>query len=121
MSFRRLLIFCGRPSCKPLLLGIETLHGFLEQVDSSYSEGAAPDSSCGVTVRQDSRPVTLAASDDRICQIDQLQYDLEEGPCLDTPATGKVNYIPTPRSRLGGRCSAAAFTSGVCGRVWRCR
>ncbi|MGH3898329.1 MAG: GAF and ANTAR domain-containing protein [Pseudonocardiaceae bacterium] len=81
------------PELQALLLGTDTLHGFLERLAQLTAEALPEDGSCGVTVRQDSRPITLAASDDWTMRVDQLQYDLGEGPCLDTMTTGKINYI----------------------------
>lgn len=77
-----------------LLLDTDTLHRFLHQLAQLTVKGLPEGSSCGVTVRQDSRAVTLAASDDWTTQVDRIQYDVDEGPCLDTLATGKANYIP---------------------------
>jgi GAF domain-containing protein len=91
-----------------LLLGTDTLHGFLDRLAQLTTRALPEGSSCGVTVRQDSRPVTLAASDDWTLRVDQLQYDLGEGPCVDTLATGKVNYIldTTTEVRWAGFCRA---------------
>ena len=77
-----------------LLLDTDTLHGFLDRLAQLTAQALPEGSSCGVTVRQDSRPVTLAACDDLTLRIDQMQYDLGEGPCVDALSTGKVNYIP---------------------------
>lgn len=92
-----------------LLLGTDTLHGFLDRLAQLTTQALPKGSSCGVTVRQDSRPVTLAAGDDWTLRVDQLQYDRGEGPCLDTLATGKVNYIvdTTTEVRWAGFCRAA--------------
>ena len=39
---------------------------------------------CGLTlVRPDRRPQTVAATGDLPRRVDELQYDLDEGPCLD--------------------------------------
>lgn len=92
-----------------LLLGTDTLHAFLDRLAQLTTRALPEGSSCGVTVRQDSQPVTLAASDDWTLRVDQLQYGLGEGPCLDTLATGKVNYIAdtTTDARWAGFCRAA--------------
>ena len=91
-----------------LLLSTDTLHRFLDRLAQLTTRALPEGSSCGVTVRQDSRPVTLAASDDWTLRVDQLQYDLGEGPCVDTLATGKVNYIldTTTEVRWAGFCRA---------------
>ncbi|MDQ4010165.1 MAG: GAF and ANTAR domain-containing protein [Actinomycetota bacterium] len=92
-----------------MLLGTDTLHQFLERLAQLTTQALPEGSSCGVTVRQDSRPVTVAASDELTLQIDQMQYDLDEGPCLDAMATGEVNYIPdtTTEGRWTAFCATA--------------
>jgi GAF domain-containing protein len=75
------------------LLETNTLYDFLDRLAQLTAQTLPEGSSCGVTVCQDSRVVTLAASDEQARRIDQLQYDLDEGPCLDTVATGKPHYI----------------------------
>ena len=76
-----------------LLLESGTLHHFLDRLAELTGQALPEGNSCGVTVRQHSRAVTLAASDERARRIDQLQYDLDEGPCLETLATGESHYI----------------------------
>jgi hypothetical protein len=43
-----------------------------------------------LTARSDGRPLTIASSDGYANMLDQLQYRLEQGPCLTTLHTGKV-------------------------------
>jgi GAF domain-containing protein len=76
-----------------LLLESDTLHNFLDRLAALTAQALPEGSSCGVTVRQNSRAVTLAASDEHARRIDQVQYDAGEGPCLETMATGKSHYI----------------------------
>jgi GAF domain-containing protein len=76
-----------------LLLETDTLHNFLDRLAALTAQALPEGSSVGVTVRQNSRAVTLAASDEQARRIDQLQYDFDEGPCLETLATGKPHYI----------------------------
>ena len=99
----------GLSELQALLLGTDTLYEFLDQLAQLTAQALPEGSSCGVTVRQDSRAVTLAASDDWTRWVDQAQYDLDEGPCLDALTTGKANYIPdtTTEVRWAGFCQAA--------------
>ena len=92
-----------------LVLGSATLRGFLEQLAQLTVRALPADGSCGITVAQDSQPVTVAASDDVARRIDQVQYDLHEGPCLDTLATGHPHYIAdiATEPRWRGFCRAA--------------
>ena len=92
-----------------LVLGTDTLHGFLDQLAQFTTRALPEGSSCGVTVRQNFRPVTLTASDDWTLRIDQLQYGLGEGPCLDTMNTGGAHYLidTTTEVRWRSFCRAA--------------
>ena len=44
--------------------------------------------------RRRNRTETVAASSDVARQADQLQYDLDEGPCLEVAVTGKEVLKP---------------------------
>jgi transcriptional regulator with GAF, ATPase, and Fis domain len=97
-----------------LLLESDTLHHFLDRLAELTAHALPEGCSCGVTVRQHSRAVTLAASDEQALRIDQLQYDLNEGPCLETLATGKPHYIPdTATETRWPRFCPAAREQGV--------
>jgi ANTAR domain/GAF domain len=76
-----------------LLLDTDGLHGFLRELAQLVVRALPEGSSCGVTVRVGSRPATLAASDGLAQRVDKLQYDLGEGPCLDTLSGGERNYV----------------------------
>jgi GAF domain-containing protein len=92
-----------------LLLDSGTLHSFLDRLAQLTVQVLPEGSSCGVTVGQNFRAVTLAASDEQTRRIDQLQYDFGEGPCLETLATGKPQYIADTASeaRWPSFCPAA--------------
>ena len=97
-----------------LLLDSGTLHSFLDRLAALTVQALPEGSSCGVTVRQNSREVTLAASDEQTRRIDQLQYDFGEGPCLETLATGMSHYIAdTASEQRWPRFCPAAHEQGV--------
>jgi GAF domain-containing protein len=97
-----------------LLLESGTLHNFLDRLAKLTAQTLPEGSSCGVTVRQNSRAVTLAASDELAMRIDQLQYDFGEGPCLETLATGKLHYIAdTASEQRWSKFCPAAHEQGV--------
>jgi transcriptional regulator with GAF, ATPase, and Fis domain len=97
-----------------LLFESDTLHHFLGRLAHLTAQALPGVSSCGVTVRQNSRAVTLAASDEQALRIDQLQYDLDEGPCLETLATGKSHYIvDTATETRWPRFCSGAHEQGV--------
>ncbi len=77
-----------------LLLSTDTLPEFLDELARLTVRELPEGSSCGVTVRRDGWPITLASSDALTKQVDQLQYEHGEGPCLDTLSSGVPNSIP---------------------------
>jgi GAF domain-containing protein len=80
----------GVAELQELLLATDTLQEFLGEVASRAAAEVAPGLSCGLTARSDGRPLTIASSDGYANMFDQLQYRLEQGPCLTTLHTGKV-------------------------------
>jgi GAF domain-containing protein len=49
--------------------------------------------SCGITLQPNGRPLTVASSDQLASQLDELQYGLDQGPCLTALRTGQVTRI----------------------------
>ena len=47
----------------------------------------------GVTLAEDGRVLTKAATDDLALQLDSAQYEVDEGPCLDSFRNAEVNVI----------------------------
>lgn len=52
-----------------------------------------PPASCGITLRQDQTPHTVANSDQRAAQMDEVQYGQGEGPCLESIRTGQITVV----------------------------
>jgi GAF domain-containing protein len=73
-----------------LLLNVEGVDTFLGELARLAADVVVPPASCGVTVRRDGRPLTVASSDGRAELADEAQYRAGEGPCLHTLATGEV-------------------------------
>jgi hypothetical protein len=100
-----------------LLLTVEQLDAFLQQLTVLAAGLVEPPMSCGITLRRDGRPLTVASSDERANRLDERQYAVSEGPCLHTLGTGQALYLPdfevegrwpsyVPAARrLGLRCS----------------
>lgn len=76
-----------------LLLDSPNLAGFLGGV-ARLAAGVVPSASCGITARRDGQPLTVASSDERAEQVDEVQYGAREGPCLDSLCTGAVIDVP---------------------------
>jgi GAF domain-containing protein len=67
-----------------------------------------------VTILADGRPTTVAASGELADELDQLQYRLGRGPCLEAASTGRPAGIPDTRSeRTWTEFAAVAAARGV--------
>jgi GAF domain-containing protein len=68
-----------------VLLTEETVESALGVLSALAQETVAAARGAGVTVIDErGRRVTSGATDDRVRRADRLQYDLDEGPCLDS-------------------------------------
>lgn len=65
-----------------LLLEMTSLRTFLDSLATVAAAQVADGVSCGLTVLRDGRFITVAASDDRASQVDEIQYSEGVGPCL---------------------------------------
>lgn len=77
--------------------------------------------SCGSPCSPMGHPVTVASSDKRAMQVDEVQYEVDDGPCLRSMHTGKQIYITDTTARSAGVGSAHGPPRTVSGRVCRCR
>lgn len=78
-----------------LLLGEESVTATLQRVASSAVTLIEAVEECGVTVAHDGRPSTDAATGGVVYEIDNYQYDVDQGPCLHALLTGEVVEIPS--------------------------
>ncbi|WP_214402777.1 GAF and ANTAR domain-containing protein [Pseudonocardia lacus] len=76
-----------------LLLATENITGFLEQVAALAVKMLPGDVSCGITLRRDRGTTTVASSDSRASQVDEVQYGHGDGPCLRSLVTGQVVVV----------------------------
>jgi GAF domain-containing protein len=76
-----------------LLLATEDITGFLDQVVALAVKVLPGDLFCGITLRRDRGVMTVASSDTRASQVDEVQYGHHEGPCLHTLGTGEVVVV----------------------------
>jgi GAF domain-containing protein len=65
-----------------VLLGIESIDGFLRELAALAARTLGAGLSCGITLQPNGRPLTVASSDANAAQVDELQYGLDSGPCL---------------------------------------
>jgi GAF domain-containing protein len=78
-----------RPAPSPEIVepGIEVrdVEAFMEDLAVLAADSVAPaldDVSCGITVQQGEQQTSAAWSDARASQLDEIQYELDNGPCL---------------------------------------
>jgi GAF domain-containing protein len=76
-----------------LLLDSSDLTDFLHQA-AVLAASVIPGSSCGITFRHSRGNLTVASSDIRAAQVDELQYTAGQGPCLDAMHTGQEVSVP---------------------------
>ncbi len=79
------------------LIGTESIEAFLHEMAILAarlgSNGSGGVLSCGMTMRSNGRPVTVACSDPLAAQVDEVQYALDDGPCLRAMRGGHVVRI----------------------------
>ena len=76
-----------------LLLATEDVTGFLDHLATLTVKVLPGEVSCGITLRRDHGATTVASSDSRASQVDEIQYGHDEGPCLRSLATGQVVVV----------------------------
>ncbi|MBD8868175.1 GAF and ANTAR domain-containing protein [Nocardioides sp. MJB4] len=81
-----------------LLLGTPQMEEFLGGLAALAATAVEPHASCGITVRHDGEPITVASSDERASLIDEHQYGAGEGPCLEAMGSGRVVEVVDQRT-----------------------
>ena len=76
-------------SLRALLLSTTALEELLDQLARLSVDTVDPVLSCGITIRSDHSPYTVAASDERAAIIDEEQYGAGMGPCLEALRSGE--------------------------------
>jgi len=71
-----------------LLIDAPDLPAFLDKVVTLAAHVITPAAACGVTVRRDGQPITVANSAPFAAEVDELQYGADEGPCLESMREG---------------------------------
>jgi hypothetical protein len=70
------------------LLGTQTLEQFLGELATLAARMVNDGVSCGMTMRSNGRSATVACSDPLASEIDEVQYRLDDGPCLHATRSG---------------------------------
>src|SRR5260370_42208091 len=75
------------------LINTERVEQFLHEMAVLAARLVGGGLSCGMTMRSNGRPVTVACSDPVAATVDAVQYELDSGPCLHAMRDGHVVRI----------------------------
>jgi GAF domain-containing protein len=77
-----------------LLLASETFDDFSQQIAELAARTVPVAATCAITLAVDDRIVTVASADALGRLLDEQQYDIDEGPCLEAVRTGQAVSAP---------------------------
>ena len=96
------------------LLGTESVQQFLHEMALLAAGLVSGGLSCGMTMQSDGRPVTVACSDPVAARVDEVQYELDDGPCLHAMRDGHmVRIADTSDKARWPEFEAQAGTHGI--------
>jgi GAF domain-containing protein len=75
------------------LVNTESVDQFLHDMAVLAARLVGTDLSCGMTMRSNGRPATVACSDPVAATVDAMQYELDNGPCLHAMRDGHMVRI----------------------------
>ena len=75
------------------LLSTNSVEQFLHEMAVMAAGLVSGGLSCGMTMQPGGRPVTVACSDDIAARVDEVQYELDDGPCLHAMRDGHMVRI----------------------------
>jgi len=75
------------------LLSTQSVEQFLHEMAVMAARLVGGGLSCGMTMQPSGRPVTVACSDQVAARVDEVQYELDDGPCLHAMRDGSVVRI----------------------------
>jgi GAF domain-containing protein len=98
-----------------LLLATAGIEDFMQELAVLAARTVDRGLLCGITVQPPGGgPVTVASSDAQASQVDEVQYELDDGPCLRSMRTAERVLVPdtTGPERFSG-FSARAAANGI--------
>src|SRR6266478_4352586 len=75
------------------LLSTQSAEQFLHEMAVMAARLVSGGLSCGMTMQPGGRPVTVACSDQVAARVDEVQYELDDGPCLRAMRDGHMVRI----------------------------
>jgi GAF domain-containing protein len=92
----------------------QSIEDTLDQIARLARDGIGAANYAAVTTLRDGIPETTVATDPMLALIDQVQYDNDNGPCLDSYRTGEVLRIEdTTEDERWVKFSLAAAERGI--------
>jgi GAF domain-containing protein len=73
-----------------LLLSTNSFTELVQQMAELAVRTVEPAVTCGITLAEQARVFTVAAADELASQLDEQQYELGDGPCLEALHSGEV-------------------------------
>lgn len=99
-----------------LQLGTQDIEDFLQELAVLAARRVTGGLSCGITLQPNGRPLTVASSDTLAAQMDEVQYGIDDGPCLHAMRTGQVVRIDD----TSGEARWSGFSMRAAARGIRC-
>ena len=87
------------------LLSTQSVEQFLHEMAVLTAGLVSGGLSCGMTMEPNGRPLTVACSDEVAVRVDEVQYELDDGPCLHAMRDGHMVRIEDTRRRRTGPSS----------------
>jgi GAF domain-containing protein len=75
------------------LLSTQSVEQFLHEMAVMAARLGSGGLSCGMTMQPSGQPVTVACSDQVAARVDEVQYELDDGPCLHAMRDGRMVRI----------------------------
>ena len=75
------------------LLSTQGVEEFLHEIAMLAARLVSGGLACGMTMEPNGKPVTVACSDPLAARVDEVQYELDDGPCLHAMRGGHVVRI----------------------------
>src|SRR5437868_11811316 len=75
------------------LISTQGVEQFLHEMAVMAARRVGGALSCGMTMQPSGRPVTVACSDEVAARVDEVQYELDDGPCLHAMRDGHMVRI----------------------------
>ncbi len=97
-----------------LLLATTGTEEFLQELALLAARTITEGLSCGITLQPDGHPLTIATSDLKAAQVDEVQYELDQGPCLHAMHNHQIVSIEdTAGEQRWGGFSVRAAANGI--------